>query len=526
MLNTNTSYLAAYKTSSRELVGSVTCQLSSSQLEIKADNNLISFQIEKTTPKGKLFGFAVSQKITVEALGILDGIQKGDTLIPTLGIKGESSFVDLPHFYVDSIEFNKVNQTTTITGYDTIHNSTLVISDLLFTYPLTIKAYATQVVSALGGVINFETSSFNNFTITEAPNFDGYESLQSVLGSIAEATGTICYVSSGNQIKFRRISAGAVSADTLTPADYFDLTFGESVTLTEVASGTELGDNLTAGSKGFTQVLWENPFLVLREDIANLLSYLFIDVNGISTTGYKLTWRGCPAYEIGDCITLQEKDGTLKQVLYFNETLTYSGGLRAVSEWESVESERVEASPSSVSKVIKQTYAKVDKVNQEIDLLAKKFEDSDVGTLTEEVAQLKITTDAIEAEVKSIEETTDERVEASVNAKLSDENLSIVIQNEISNGVTSIKTETGFTFDTDGLTVSKLGAPTETLVSEDGMDIISTADESYVLQANAEGVIAKNLHAHNFLVIGESTRFEDFIDKKNRQRIGCFFGSF
>lgn len=60
MLNSNTSYLEAYKAPYREIKGSIICNHNGANYEIGADTNLKSFKIEKTSPQGKFFGFAVS----------------------------------------------------------------------------------------------------------------------------------------------------------------------------------------------------------------------------------------------------------------------------------------------------------------------------------------------------------------------------------------------------------------------------------------------------------------------------------
>lgn len=509
MLITNPNYINAYKSQAREITGKVSYEAADGSLvDLTPDGDLVSFSIEKTAPSGKLFGFAVSQKITVEVLGIHEAIQKGTKLVPFIGAASTTENVELPHFYVENITINKVNNTTTITGYDLIHSNSLVIGDITFTYPLTVSAYAAKVVEAMGGVISFETSNFNNFEITEAPNFNGNESVQIALAALAEATGTVCYVRSGNTVKFRRISSVSTINDELKPDHYFDFSVGEMITLTKVASATTLGDNVSAGSEGFTHVLWDNPFLALREDLNTRLSYLFIDVNGANTSVYKADWRGCPAYEIGDRITFQEKDGKTRNVFYFNETLTYNGGLHATSDWDSIESERVEAAPASVSKTIKQTYAKVDKVNQEIELLA-----SQVDEATEEVSNLKVTTSGIVANVSRIDEEVND-----VKAQITPENLSILIGSEID----SVRTETGFTFNDAGLTIYKTGTSTTTNIDEDGLTIYNLRGDD-LLTVDNNGINAINVNANTYLIIGNRSRFENYTNENGNVRTGCFW---
>lgn len=504
------AYLDAFKAPARQITGSVACETDNGAIDIAPDGSLIKFTIEKTSPNGKLFGFAVSQKITIEALGILDTIKKGNKLIPTLGSKDYTDeAIDLPYFYVDTIEFNKVKNTTTIVGYDFLHKlDSIPINKFEITYPIYALNYALDIVEPLGGYVVFEGI---NQLIKSEPNLDGHESARSVLIALAEFTGSICYVEHGDTIKFRSMQPTDFT-DVLTADDYYNLTIGEVVTLSKVASGTELGENIETGEDGFTQVIWENPFLNLNDEAQAFLETIGNKVRNLTGTNYTLEWRGCPAYELGDFIILQEKDGTAQYTHYLNETLEYNGGLKATSEWVSGGGEDIEAAPTSITTTMKQTSAKVDKINQEITLLAKKVDESDAGALSEEVAQLKITTDQISAKVS--ENTTDiEKVERTVETTLTSENLSLLVGSSIN----SITTTTGFTFDSSGLNITKNDASTSTNIDENGMTIYSTTGEA-LLDVDDKGITAINLTANEFLTIGPA-----IFRAKSDGTIGCYW---
>ena len=100
------------------------------------------------------------------------------------------------------------------------------------------------------------------------------------------------------------------------------------------------------------------------------------------------------------------------------------------------------------------------------------------------------------------------------------EEIDIAIKTEVANGTTKVVTNTGFKFDDEGLTISKSGSEMETNIDEDGMSVYK--DEEEVLTADNEGVKAYNLHAKTYLIIGESSRFEDYI-KNGKKRTGCFW---
>lgn len=159
-------------------------------------------------------------------------------------------------------------------------------------------------------------------------------------------------------------------------------------------------------------------------------------------------------------------------------------------------------------------------------------------TKTETDAQLKIKTDSITAsvsEIKKQQENTDSSVEAldkdivelskTVSAKMTSEEVTIAIQNELANGVSHVKTSTGFTFNEEGLTVSKDGRDMKTTINEDGMIIKSVnaiLEEEDKLIANSDGVFAYDLRAKTYLIIGANSRFEDY-EKNGKKQTGCFW---
>jgi hypothetical protein len=106
-----------------------------------------------------------------------------------------------------------------------------------------------------------------------------------------------------------------------------------------------------------------------------------------------------------------------------------------------------------------------------------------------------------------------------VNASITAEDVRIEVQSQLDNGIDKITTNTGYTFDDEGLTVSKSGSEMTTQITEDGMTV--SRDNTALLTANNAGVVATNLHANTYLWIGKYSRFEDY--EANGARTGCFW---
>ena len=143
---------------------------------------------------------------------------------------------------------------------------------------------------------------------------------------------------------------------------------------------------------------------------------------------------------------------------------------------------------------------------------------------TEEIAMQATKT------VEKVEKTVNETLEvvsksistlsSEVDAKMTAEQVSITVKQEIAKGVDRVETSTGYVFDSEGLKINKTGSGMSNMLDNTGMYV--KRDGVDILTANSDGVSAKDLHAKTFLKIGSGDgrcRFEDF----GTSRIGCFW---
>jgi hypothetical protein len=111
-------------------------------------------------------------------------------------------------------------------------------------------------------------------------------------------------------------------------------------------------------------------------------------------------------------------------------------------------------------------------------------------------------------------------LKSEVETKMTAEQVSITVQEEIAKGVDRVETSTGYVFDSEGLKINKTGSGMSNLLDNTGMYV--KRDDVDILTANNTGVVAKDLHAKDFLKIGSGDgrcRFEDY----GTTRIGCFW---
>lgn len=534
MININPIYEEMFNSAARQFVGRVELLEGSTLLDIfEHDGALISFTIDRTSDNTKFFGYGISQYLTMR-LRDKDrsiNIQKGQYLQAAYGI-GTDYVYNCTMFIVDEVTRDEKTNELTVKALDPIYTASgHMVSELELPDTYTLRAFAIACGSLLGMPVNFVNIPDILLDVEytkENTNFNGDETIRSALSSLAEMFGAIYYFCNNWQITFKRVDIEGDPVLLIDKSKYFELSAKTAVTLTNLMSVTELGDNVGTVSNlpGETQYLRENPFLTLRgEEVAVLLENILTAVQGITLQQFSCKHRGDFRLEIGDKIGLTTKDDQIVTSYYLTDSTTFNGGLVSETLWTYSENvNETESNPTTLGDALKMTYAKVDKVNQEIELLAKKIEQTDVGQLTEEIAGIKVTTDSISAHVSELEKSIDdvgaeiESVEQRVDATLTSENLNILISNSLSTmGNTSVKTSTGFTFDADGLKIEKTNAATKTRITENGMKIYDVNDAE-VLTVDNTGVNAKDLHASTFLSIGNRSRFENY-----GTRTGCFW---
>ena len=89
------------------------------------------------------------------------------------------------------------------------------------------------------------------------------------------------------------------------------------------------------------------------------------------------------------------------------------------------------------------------------------------------------------------------------------------IQNE---GASKVVTTTGFTFDESGLKVEKTGCDLQNRIDQSGMQVLR-GSQQVLLRADVNGVLASDVQVHNYLIVGDHARFEDYAGN----RTACYY---
>lgn len=524
MLTTDNSIIYAYKNPVRQVAATVAFYEDAALLaSIDSGNSLKSFSIERTGENNKFFGFGIGHKANIK---VIDTERTFPAKAGNRVVISTNTLKIAPTFTITQIHRDEITNELSITAYDAINDTNKhIAAELELEPPYNQLAVATKIAAFLnaGLLINSDTF-YDELMYEEGANLEGTETLRQVLDALAEASQTIYYINSNDELVFKRLDRDGAALYTITKDEYFTLDSGDNRRLSRVCHTTVLGDNVEAKLpvSGTTQYMRDNPFLDLRGDIGPLMDAALERVGGLSINQFECEWRGNPVIEIGDKIGLVVKDDKAATSFLLDDLLEYDGSLRQRTQWRYEDTSDTDANPSSLGDYLNQTKATVDKVNQQIGLVASKTEGN-----TQELAQIQLTTNNIQAEVSRIETQTNDAIgelqeelttlSKRVNASITAEDIQFLIETTLQNGIDKVITQTGYVFDENGLTISKSDSEMATQITEDGMTV--SRNGQTVLTANNEGVIATNLHANTYLWIGKYSRFEDY----EPSRTGCFW---
>ena len=528
MLTTTTGFNTAIKSPVRTVKARVEVYEASTLVATYTqDDRLQSIEIQRASDNGLFFGFGICQRLNVKLRDPRREVQISTAHKLKIYFGAGNGEVDTCSFFVSEVHRDENTNQLSITAYDALYPLANQIMPAQSYDTVSLDIFAKRVWNQIGNKISgvvYEgfTSSYWTTSMPE-PNYEGSETIREVLDDLAEVSQSIYFIDNMDRLQFKRLPINSDPSLTISREDYFTLTSGENRRLQTITHATELGDNYSVSTTqvGSTQIVrnngwWENdPNLMLHMNIA------LAAVGDMTINQFDCSWRGNPALEIGDKIALVTKDGATAISYILDDVLSYDGTLSQKTRWAYSDEGETESNPVSIGDALKQTFARVDKVNKQIDLVV-----SDIAANSEAISALQLNADSINASVKELTETTTSAFDGineeiatltnKVEATMTAEDVTIAIKSELSNGVHKVETETGFTFNEEGLTVSKSNSEMTTTITENGMTVYK--NEEAVLVADKEGVKAEDLHATTYLIIGNNSRFEDYGD-----RTGCFW---
>lgn len=362
---------------------------------------LKSFTIERVGDSSRFFGYGIVHKLNVK---VLDkdrqlSITTANSLDVAFGI-GSDFIYPYPIFYVSEVHRNENTNELSITAYDVLYRAAnYTVSDLILPTEYTIATFVKACAVLLGVPRNITASGFDTLYPNGA-NFDGTETVREALNAVAEATQTIYYLNNKQELTFRRLDVSGAAQLDIGKDKYYSLDSKTNRRLVGVASITELGDNVSAAlqESGTTQYIRDNPFWELRDDIGTLVDAALAAVGGLTINQFECNWRGSFILEMGDKISLTTKDNEKVYSYVLDDVISYDGAFKEKTRWNySTDEAETETNPTSIGDSLKQTYARVDKANKQIELAV-----SDIKSNKDNITSLQINANSIAASVEKI----------------------------------------------------------------------------------------------------------------------------
>lgn len=469
------------------------------------------FTIQRIGDESKFFGFGVCQRLNLHLVDTNRELNYGTQHSIKCYLNAGQDLDAFPQFKITEVHRDENTNELSITAYDALYEaSNHTVSELGLEPPYTIDEVVKKISNALGlsesYIGDISARDVYDMNYPEGANLEGTETFREVLDAIAEVAQAIYFVRYDNALAFITPSKDSTPVLTIGKEDYITLDSKTNRRLSDICSATELGNNIIteSGTTGTIQYVRDNPFWELREDITTLLDAALVRVGGLTINQFSCSWRGNPCLEVADKIALVTKDNETVISFVLNDVIEYNGSLKQKTSWaySGSDTESLD-NPVSLGDTLKKTYAQVDKANAKIEIVAG------------ETATIKLDNQAIQATVTQLDNNMADVI-SQVNTKATPEDVTITVQQVMAQGVEAVTTATGFTFNQDGLHVSKTDSEITTSITEDGMTV--SRENREVLKADNLGVKAEDLHATTFLIIGENSRFEDY-----GSRTGCFW---
>lgn len=268
-------------------------------------------------------------------------------------------YVSIGTFYVTKCDPDRNENKTTLEASDRfVFLENEYVSEL--TYPASIRDVALEIANKSGSIIN--ETNFSMISTSKINKPEGYTFRQAI-GLIAQFEAGYARFSRTNQLEIMQLIDPKFA---VSPAEYFQkgLTKNElmykiggiSCTVSvQSESGNEQVTYL-AGSNTGPQIVLENKIMT-----QSLLETIYQKISNVNFYPFTLNWRGNPALETGDWVTLTDRDGTPFKTPNLSYTLTFKGGLTATSSANTNSSaQTVSAYSPPLTQIIKDINSRVD----------------------------------------------------------------------------------------------------------------------------------------------------------------------
>lgn len=311
----------------------------------------------------------------------------GNSVCPEMTFNGLNEWVKLGKFYItDAVSNNDFKTTFTITAYDGFSKTEKAYTPKI-PMPNTAYKILNDIAEQCGLTASYGQDVIDGVLISEElPSVDDNGVLVFAQGAYTDEYGVLViaddiselnnelelydftcrqyigYIAglAGKNARFDR--EGNLTFTWYKNSDYSigskaqyiggcKLLTEQEFTVHSITSGSSKNTITSGSGTGFS---FENPFMTQET-----LDVIFSRIGAPSYMPMQVKWRGNPAIEPGDVITVEDRDENFRTVYVMEQTLRVSGGLYSEIKCYGDSDAKIAFSTSPTSKKIQQVYTKL-----------------------------------------------------------------------------------------------------------------------------------------------------------------------
>lgn len=256
-------------------------------------------------------------------------------------VGSDYEWVSMGTFYISEIETVEGTNKFTVTGFD---RSTTFNKDYVptVTLPTTVKAIVEDICSQCG--VSLELFTFPSITIQTI--YDG--TCKDTLKYMAGLMGMNAKINRNGKLQFYWYGSSVRTiGQDIQFMNGFTKTTEEDIVINSLTSGAEENVLVSGNGRGIS---FDNPYMT-----QSLLDSILTKVKGFTYTPSKVVYKGNPALEIGDVISVEDKDGVLKKCIISEQEFILTGMKSTIYSKGGTEQETV-LKESPTEKKLKKMY--------------------------------------------------------------------------------------------------------------------------------------------------------------------------
>lgn len=386
-------------------------------------------------------------------------------------------------------------------------------------WPYPLKDFAEAVCHACGTELDFGQGLNGDYPVARfsASHVTGRQ----LISWVCQAAGTFCRADAEGKLYFSWYEdRGKQVLSTGTGNFYYQNSLSFSDFATEPVSRVQLQQTKDdvgvcfpeTGEGSNALVITANPLITAEshDSLRSMAQSLYERISAISYTPCKLTVSVDCGIGVGEIFGVTDASGKRFTALAMSvkqaqEQLTVSctGSIRReASAYQSLSYHALSGKVLELSATVDGIQAE----NRELSGKSAAFALSVEG-IAAEVSRQNQSVDGIRQELTTLQQSA-RQVKLSVNSIAE-------------NGTGKVVTSTGYTFDEEGLHIQKSGQEMENRLTDTGMYVSRSG--TVMLQADKDGVIARDVSVRNYLIIGSHARLEDYSDGTDARRTAVYW---